>query len=122
MEYHKYTEKALIRVSNQGGDNRHTLTHEFGHALGLQHIPINGSTMSGPNKNQLSFWSGSDIATIAAIQDVRVLSDMSTLTAMCNALGVNCTDDLILTDGSLDTVSAKSWGKVAIWMKERSNE
>ena len=56
------TQLVLIRVSNQG-DNRHTLTHEFGHAMGLDHIPISGSSMSAAG-TQLLYWLASDIDTV----------------------------------------------------------
>jgi hypothetical protein len=103
---------ALVRVSNQG-DNRHTMTHELGHAMGLQHIPVQGSSMSAGNA-QLPYWSALDIATIAAIQDSRVQTTDTTLDGVCTALGVNgCTTDI---DGWSNVTMHAAWEEVAMWL------
>ena len=59
-----------IRISGQRS-NRHTLTHEFGHAMGLWHSNVDQTSM-GPGQNQASYWAAQDLMTIATIHNSAV--------------------------------------------------
>ena len=55
-----------VRISGQRF-NRHTLTHEMGHALGLSHWNLEGSSM-GYGHAQTQWWSEWDLIAISALQ------------------------------------------------------
>ena len=59
-----------IRISGQRS-NRHTLIHEFGHAMGLWHSEVGGTSM-GPGHDQASYWAAQDLMTIATIHNSAV--------------------------------------------------
>jgi len=74
-----------IRISGQQS-NRHTLTHEFGHAIGLWHSEI-GQTSMGPGANQASHWAGHDLMVAAAIHNSSV-EHLQTRDEVQTALGI----------------------------------
>jgi len=59
-----------LRLSDQRS-NRHTLTHEFGHAFGLFHSEITDTSM-GPGYDQASYWGAHDLMTLATIHNSSV--------------------------------------------------
>ena len=63
----------FIRVSDQRLGSRHTLTHEFGHAMGLWHSGVDKTSMGPPN-NQAGNWAAHDLMVIALIHNSAVLS------------------------------------------------
>ena len=74
-----------IRISGQHS-NRHTLTHEFGHAMGLWHSNV-GQTSMGPGQNQASYWAAQDLMTIATIHNSAV-KNMQTRDEIQTALNI----------------------------------
>jgi hypothetical protein len=126
----------LLRQSNQGPpadsgnpgsipcspcNNRHTLTHEFGHAMGLNHFPYSPSGM-GPGASQEAYWTTTDLAAIAAIQDPRVQTSDTTLSLICAALGVAAcpTSDVDATQFAAAAVGP-GWSEVAKWQCEKTS-
>ena len=63
----------FIRVSDQQMGSRHTLTHEFGHAMGLWHSGVDKTSMGPPN-NQAGNWAAHDLMVIALIHNSAVVS------------------------------------------------
>ena len=63
----------FIRVSDQRLGSRHTLTHEFGHAMGLWHSGVDNTSM-GPPDNQAGNWAAHDLMVIALIHNSDVVS------------------------------------------------
>ena len=80
----------FIRISGQR-INRHTLTHEIGHSLGLKHWNINNCSMCYPN-SQMSSWSALDLMTIFTIYNTKVNHKMNRF-QLQNKL--NISDDLL---------------------------
>ena len=74
-----------IRISGQRS-NRHTLTHEFGHAIGLWHSEI-GQTSMGPGSTKASHWSGHDLMVAAAIHNSSV-AHLQTRDEVQTAIGI----------------------------------
>ena len=62
-----------IRVSFQPYGNRHTLTHELGHSLGLWHSAVANTSM-GPPDSQTGYLAAHDLMTIALIDNSAVTS------------------------------------------------
>ena len=129
----------IVRVSNQaaslpcGGTsgnpctNRHTMTHEFGHAFGLKHFPYPGSSMSPPN-DQKSYLTQIDMAAIAAVQDDRVKAMPSSdgprptqVTAtVCSSLGVTGTCPTSMSAAEFAAAAPTgAWATVEAWMCAR---
>ena len=89
----------MMRLSNQGGGspcggtsnppcaNRHTLTHEFLHLMGMMHMPYSGSLMSPPD-DQKSYMTKIDFAVIAALWDPRIDKSVVTVQDMCDRLDI----------------------------------
>ena len=63
----------FIRVSDQQSGSRHTLTHEFGHAMGLWHSGVDKTSMGPPN-NQAGHWAPHDLMVVALIHNSAVVS------------------------------------------------
>lgn len=109
----------LVRVSNQsppnrtGFYNRHTLTHEMGHAMGLPHYPFSPSGM-GPPAEQLAYWSSVDLSVLAALRAPNLTNSDVTLQQVCAALAVECPTTLT------QFAAAASWDGVARWQCERA--
>ena len=129
----------IIRVSNQapslpcGGTsgspctNRHSMTHEFGHAFGLEHFPYPGSLMSPPS-DQKSYLTQTDMAAIAAVQDDRVKAMPSSngppptqVTAtVCSSLGVTGTCPTSMSAAEFAAAAPTgAWATVEAWMCAR---
>ena len=65
----------FIRVSDQPYGPRHTLTHEFGHAMGLWHSGVAYTSMGPPNNNkQTGYWAAHDLMVVALIHNSAVVS------------------------------------------------
>lgn len=124
----------LMRLSNQGPPagngpgsipcspcaNRHTLTHEFGHAMGLQHFPY--SSGMGPPNQQQPYWTPTDMAVIQAIHDPNVPTTATTTSLICSALGVSScpTTDVDASQFAAAAVGP-GWSDVAKWQCEKTS-
>lgn len=75
-----------LYISRQG-INRHTLTHEFAHALGLDHWNIENCSM-GPGYAQSSNWTAFELMTLAAIYDTSAITNGQTRDDMRAALSI----------------------------------
>ena len=63
----------FIRISDQPYGSRHTLTHEFGHAMGLWHSGIDNTSMGPPN-TQTGYWAAHDLMSVALIHNPIITS------------------------------------------------
>ena len=63
----------FIRISDQPYGSRHTLTHEFGHAMGLWHSGIANTSMGPPN-TQAGYWAAHDLMSVALIHNPLITS------------------------------------------------
>lgn len=116
------TRLQLLRISNQGTvpcspaspcNNRHSMTHEWGHAMGLMHFPY-GPSNQAPPADQKSFWTSVDMAAIAAIQDPRVSRTTTSAADVCTALGVAaCPSDV---DQAAFAASGSGYADVEKWL------
>ena len=66
----------FIRISDQPYGSRHTLTHEFGHAMGLWHSGIANTSMGPPN-TQAGYWAAHDLMSVALIHNPLITSGQS---------------------------------------------
>lgn len=112
----------LVRVSNQsppnrtGFYNRHAITHEMGHAMGLPHYPFSPSAM-GPPAGQLGYWSSTDLSVLSALRAPNLTNSDVTLQQVCASLAVVCPESVTSTQFA---AGSYRWDDVARWQCERT--
>ena len=83
----------FIRISDQPYGSRHTLTHEFGHAMGLWHSGIDNTSMGPPNTQQ-GYWAAHDLMSVALIHNPLITSGQ-TREEIQTALNIQGDDELL---------------------------
>ena len=100
----------------------HTLTHEFGHAVGLWHSEIKDTSM-GPPQSQASYWAAHDLMTIATIHSKSV-KHLQTRDEIRSALGLPDDSEwngFIDDTSTLSTPPDSTWIALEVLLKEQAN-
>ena len=113
----------FIRISDQPYGSRHTLTHEFGHAMGLWHSGIANTSMGPPN-TQAGYWAAHDLMSVALIHNPLITSGQSReeIQTALNMEDNNVLQGFISNPETLSNTPDSAWVEMGEKLKKQFND